>query len=123
MNLQLNRKFLTAFVLASGLILGGIYLGAPRSVAQMMKQDETMKMDKPMSDMGMMQNLGPADKEYDLRFMNAMIEHHEGAMVMAQDALKKSKRPEIQKLAKDIITAQQKEIAQMKTWRKAWYQK
>jgi len=69
----------------------------------------------------MMQDLGPADKQYDLRFLNAMIEHHEGALVMAQDALKKSKRPEVQKLAKAIVAAQQKEIAQMKAWRQAWY--
>ncbi|MGL4619934.1 MAG: DUF305 domain-containing protein, partial [Chroococcidiopsis sp.] len=50
-----------------------------------------------------------------------MIPHHEGAVTMAQDALKKSQRPEIKQLAKNIISDQQKEIAQMKQWRKAWY--
>mgnify|MGYP002777005340 CR=1 FL=1 len=74
-----------------------------------------------MQGMMMMGDLGAADSKFDLRFMNAMIPHHEGAVTMAQDALKKSKRPEIKQLAKDIITAQQKEIAQMKQWRKAWY--
>lgn len=73
--------------------------------------------------MAMQQNLGPADAQFDLRFMDAMIVHHEGALVMAQDALQKSKRPEIKKLAQEIITSQQKEIDQMKQWRKAWYQK
>jgi len=37
------------------------------------------------------------------------------------DVLTKSKRPEVQKLAKDIITCQQAEIDPMKQWRKAWY--
>jgi uncharacterized protein (DUF305 family) len=68
-------------------------------------------------------DLGPADADYDLRFIDAMIPHHEGALVMAKDLLEKSKRPELQKLAKNIIAAQDKEIAQMKKWRQTWYPK
>ncbi len=72
---------------------------------------------------GMMMNmdLGPADESFDLRFMDAMIPHHKGAVKMAQEALQKSKRPEIKKLAQSIIADQDKEIAQMNQWRKAWY--
>jgi uncharacterized protein (DUF305 family) len=66
-------------------------------------------------------DLGPADKDYDLRFVDAMIPHHEGAIVMATDVLQKSQRPELQKLAKAMIGAQTKEIDQMQQWRKAWY--
>lgn len=68
-------------------------------------------------------DLGPADADYDLRFIDAMIPHHEGAVIMAKEVLAKSKRPELQKLAKAIISAQDKEIGQMKTWRKDWYPK
>jgi uncharacterized protein (DUF305 family) len=68
-------------------------------------------------------DLGPADADYDLRFIDAMIPHHEGALVMAQDLAQKTKRPELQKLAKDVISAQTKEIAQMKQWRQDWYPK
>jgi len=53
--------------------------------------------------------------------MNAMIPHHEGAIAMAKDALQKSKRPEVKQLAQEIVTSQQKEVDQMKQWRKAWY--
>ena len=72
---------------------------------------------------GMMMNmdLGAADAEFDLRFINAMIPHHESAITMAQDASSKSKRPEIKKLAQSIIDSQQAEINQMKQWRKTWY--
>lgn len=74
---------------------------------------------------GMMMNgdLGPADAQYDLRFINIMIPHHQGAIVMANDALNKSQRPQIKRLAQSIITSQQQEIDQMKRWRTLWYQK
>jgi uncharacterized protein (DUF305 family) len=74
-----------------------------------------------MQAMMMKGDLGAADAEFDLRFLKAMIPHHEGAITMAKDVLSKSKRPEIKKLAQDILTSQQKEIDQMKEWRKAWY--
>ncbi|AUB39137.1 hypothetical protein COO91_05129 [Nostoc flagelliforme CCNUN1] len=76
-----------------------------------------------MKAMMMSQDLGAADAEFDLRFINAMIPHHEGAVTMAQDALSKSKRPEIKKLAQEIVKAQDIEIKQMQQWRKAWYDK
>jgi uncharacterized protein (DUF305 family) len=66
-------------------------------------------------------SLGPADADFDLRFIDGMIPHHEGAVTMANDALAKSKRPEIQELAKAILAAQPPEIEQLQTWRKQWY--
>ena len=79
-----------------------------------------------MKKRGMMNHnmdVGPADANYDLRFLDSMIPHHQGALVMAQEVLEKSKRPELIKLAKGIITDQKKEIAQMQQWRKQWYPK
>ncbi|MBD0334885.1 MAG: DUF305 domain-containing protein [Cyanobacteria bacterium Co-bin13] len=74
-----------------------------------------------VSAMRMNMDLGKADTDFDLRFINAMIPHHEGAVMMAEDAQQKSDRPEIQSLAQDIITSQQAEIEQMQQWRQAWY--
>lgn len=68
-------------------------------------------------------DLGLADSNYDLRFIDGMIPHHEGGVVMAKEALQKSKRPEIIKLANEIIKAQNVEINEMKQWRKTWYPK
>ncbi|MCC5666761.1 DUF305 domain-containing protein [Nostoc sp. CHAB 5784] len=76
-----------------------------------------------MQTMMMSQDLGAADAEFDLRFINAMIPHHEGAVTMAKDVLSKSKRPEIKQLAQEIVKAQDIEIKQMQQWRKAWYNK
>ena len=58
--------------------------------------------------------------EFDLEFIRQMIPHHEGAIVMANDAIKNAKSDELKTLAKAIIKAQQAEIAQMRTWQKAW---
>jgi uncharacterized protein (DUF305 family) len=99
----------------------------PKANATPMAYDAKTGTMMPMSakqkqDMMMDMDLGAADDQFDLRFINAMIPHHEGAVTMAQAALPKSKRPEIQKLATAIVASQQAEIAQMKQWRQTWYQ-
>jgi uncharacterized protein (DUF305 family) len=57
---------------------------------------------------------------YDRMYVDMMIPHHQGAIVMAEDALTKSQRPEIRKLAQDIIDAQSAEIDMMKRWKSSW---
>ncbi len=66
-------------------------------------------------------DLGPSDAEYDLRFIDAMFLHHQGAIAMAKVAMQNSQRPEIKKLSNAIIDAQSREIADLQTWRKNWY--
>ncbi len=66
-------------------------------------------------------NLGPADDTYDLRFIDGMIVHHQGAVEMAEEALLKSMRPEILELAEAIIAAQAEEIELMNRWKNDWY--
>lgn len=82
----------------------------------------TMPMTEEMRSSMMMEgDLGAADDQFDLRFINAMIPHHQGAIDMAQQALEKSNRSEIKELAQNIIDSQQQEIDQMEQWRKDWY--
>lgn len=101
------------------------YPNAPeQSMAWHSQMGHMMAMSpEQMKAMQMDMDLGKADAEFDLRFLNAMIPHHEGALTMAQDVLSKSKRPEMKQLAENVITSQQKEIDQMKQWRQAWYKK
>ena len=68
-------------------------------------------------------NIGPANANYELRFIDSMVPHHQGALVMAQEVIQKSKRPELISFAKGMIAEQQKEITKMQQWRKQWYPK
>ena len=52
----------------------------------------------------------------DVDFVRGMIAHHQGAIDMAKVELEHGKDADIRKLAEDVITAQQGEIAMMKEW-------
>jgi uncharacterized protein (DUF305 family) len=62
-----------------------------------------------------------ASRPYDLRFLDAMIPHHQMAVQSAQRMISDSARPEMRDLAQRIIAGQQGELAQMQQWRSAWY--
>ncbi len=59
---------------------------------------------------------GKTGAEFDAAFLQEMIIHHEGAVEMAKAARERAADPRIKALAEAIITAQEKEIADMKAW-------
>jgi uncharacterized protein (DUF305 family) len=62
-----------------------------------------------------MRKLGAASgKNFDTQFLQMMIEHHQGAISMANDEVAGGRNPDAVALAKQIITAQQGEIDTMK---------
>ena len=82
--------------------------------------NEEMSMEAMMHDM--MAGLdGKTGDEFDKAILSEMIVHHEGAVDMAEASLTDAKHQEIKDMAKAIITAQTREIAQMKTWLQTWY--
>ncbi len=96
----------------------------PTGIHQMpdgtLMNDDGMSMSSMMD--GMMAGLeGKTGDEFDKAFLSEMITHHQGAVEMAKAVLKTSKRPELIKLANDIISAQTKEIEMMKGWQKIWF--
>jgi uncharacterized protein (DUF305 family) len=69
-------------------------------------------MAKMQYDMGHAPVTGDADKD----FVAMMIPHHQGAVDMARAELRYGKDAQIRKLARGIVAAQIREIAQMKEW-------
>lgn len=100
----------------------GCYQGT--SMMHMMPDGTMMQNHSSMSDM--MNNMnaslqGKTGNDFDEAFLSEMIVHHEGAVDMAELVLRNSKRPELIKLANDIISAQTKEIKMMQDWQKSWF--
>lgn len=62
-----------------------------------------------------LKNLGMSE----IMFAQGMIPHHQQAIDMSNMALKNGASSEVKKLAKGIISAQKKEISQLKYWLKA----
>jgi uncharacterized protein (DUF305 family) len=57
------------------------------------------------------------------QFMEQMTSHHMDAIQMAQLAEQKAQTTSVKILADGIIAAQNKEVTEMKTWYKQWYEK
>lgn len=59
-------------------------------------------------------------KLFDLRFLDMMTPHHQGAVAMAQEALTSAEHSELKTLANQIIDSQEAEIGKMQEWKTAW---
>lgn len=96
------------------------------STGMHMMEDGSMMGNDGMDMSGMMAQMnanlsGKTGDQFDKAFISEMIVHHQGAVEMAQLALTNAKHQEIKDLAKAIIAAQNKEIADMKAWQTNWY--
>lgn len=131
-----------SIISGAGLLIIGLLVGyiigdrtnshpMPDRCAQMQEHaGEHMHSDSEMHDHGsmnammdgMMSNLESQTGEaYEQTWLQEMIIHHEGAVHMAEDLLKKTDRPELVQLSDEIIDAQSDEIEMMEEWLEAWF--
>ncbi len=61
--------------------------------------------------------------DFDKAFLEAMIPHHQMALMMVRMLEAGTSRPEMIQLAKNISASQSKEIQDMLEWHQAWYGK
>jgi uncharacterized protein (DUF305 family) len=85
---------------------------------------EPIAMDEGMDHSGMMSGMLTVEEldalsalrgaDFDRKWLESMIAHHEGAIEMADDVLADGESPAVRDLAERIVAAQADEIAQMR---------
>ncbi len=60
-------------------------------------------------------------KDFDKAFLEAMVPHHQLALMMVRMLEAGSNKPEMLQLAENITASQSKEIQQMQAWYVQWY--
>lgn len=123
-----NEKIIYVSCIILGLIFGWVLWGNKSTYHKNMHTmpDGRMMKDSHMDMSSMMQDMmhgleGKKGDDFDKAFISEMIIHHEGAVAMANAVLLNSNKPELVKLANDIIVAQTKEIEMMKEWQNTWF--
>jgi uncharacterized protein (DUF305 family) len=103
----MRKLILTAALIA---VPAAVLAQAPAVMSAFMDANHMMMMM-----MDMVKPTGDADKD----FAAMMIPHHQGAIEMAKIEIQYGKDPTLKALAQSIVTSQQKEIDDMKTWQAA----
>jgi uncharacterized protein (DUF305 family) len=133
-----NILIVSLLTLIVGLILG-YFAGSSRMMDGMMSGEMMNGMHETMmeNEMNSMMNHGgdmnsmmddmtsslkdKTGEDFEIAFLEGMIEHHEGAVDMAELVLENTDRPELVQMANDIINVQTAEIEMMQEWRNTWY--
>ena len=93
--------------------------GYPSTSANNMMDHSAMGMMDEMAGMNTALE-GKTGDDFDKAFIEQMIMHHQSAIDMAAPGEQNAKHQEVKDLTKAIISAQTKEIQQMKQWQKDW---
>jgi uncharacterized protein (DUF305 family) len=93
------------------------YAGKPKSDHMKMPGMKMSGMKMPM-DMSKLE--AASGNDFDVMFLDMIIPHHQMAIDMSKDALKKAQHAQLKTFARTTIDKQQKEKAQLSKWRAAW---
>lgn len=75
--------------------------------------------ERDMRDMRELEDASGA--EFELRFMSLMTVHHTIAIERARIATRCARHPQLRRMARGIVRAQQREVKQFREWSVAWY--
>lgn len=114
-------------VVITGFVAGQAVNNNNAGMMRMMGMDSTRQEKNVVTDHSTMSMAemnreleGLSGDDYDKAFIEMMIAHHEGAVDMAELSEQRAKHSEVKQLSREIIAAQEKEIADMKQWQLDW---
>lgn len=102
-------------MLIAGFALG--YVAAPTATPM---DHSAMSMEDTMSSMTA-DLKGKSGEPLERAFLTGMIEHHQGAIEMAAYLKAGTNRPELLKMADDIMRVQTEEVRMMQDWQQQWF--
>ena len=99
--------------LTTGIVIAALLIGTAFGYYISPQYQRTMYESENMG-------LGTADRWVDLRYIDAMIAHHRGAILVGKQ-LEKSERKEIKDLSQAIQTGEPKLIEELYAFKREWY--
>lgn len=105
---KISSALAAALIIISGIV--GIGIGYYITPEYQLSMYDKTEMD-----------LGQADRWLDLRYINAMIAHHRGAMLLAEQVAPLTNRQEIQDLTAKILADEPPAIDELYQWKADWY--
>ena len=106
--------------LAASLLLAGIWTAPALAQGDPHKHHHHHQAAPAAASPSHSHDVGPAGATYDLRWLDAMVQHHTGALRMSEFVFNIG-HPGVGALANGIWREQAREIKAMGQWRKAWY--
>lgn len=82
-------------------------------------QEPAESMGKMKADMAKLDDAKGAD--FDKMFLTMMIEHHHGAVHMAELANEKSDNADIKQMSEKMAASQREDVQKMQGWQKEWF--
>lgn len=113
-----SKKIIILAVVLVVAVSSGAYVALKKPVTLAQSQNSVSAAGHDTAMLGLLK--AQTGDAYDTMFITMMSEHHAGAIVMAQMVNAQAPHAEVKALAAQIIAAQTKELADMKTWSTQW---
>lgn len=114
----MNKQSIVGVVVLA--LFAGFGMGYVAAPPQASVDHSAMSMHDTMSSMTT-ELEGKSGEALERAFLSGMIEHHEGAIAMAALLKAGTTRPELLKMADDIMRVQSEEVRMMEAWQREWF--